>query len=129
VGLFVHAEIKGRIVDDIVVLPRIAVRDNNRVLVVDQEDRLHFRDVSILRIQPDEVLIDGGLLAGERVCLTPLQVAVEGMKVRPLAEPVVLDEQDFEEEASPKVIAPGDGATQPPLSLELSPPVIQEQAE
>jgi RND family efflux transporter MFP subunit len=129
VGLFVHAEIKGRIVDDIVVLPRIAVRDNNRVLVVDQDDRLHFREVSILRILPDEVLIDGGLLAGERVCLTPLQVAVEGMKVRPLAESVELDEQDLEEEVSPKVIAPGDGNTQPPLSLELSPPVIQEQAE
>lgn len=129
VGLFVHAEIKGRIVDDIVVLPRIAVRDNNRVLVVDQDDRLHFREVSILRIQPDEVLINGGLLAGERVCLTPLQVAVEGMKVRPLPEPVELDAMDFEDEALPASSTEGDTFSPPPLELELSAPTAQGQVE
>ena len=133
VGLFVQAEIKGRIVDDIVVLPRIAMRDNNQVLVVDQDDRLHFREVNILRIEPDEVLIHGGLLAGERVCLTPLQVAVEGMRVRPLPEPVELDELDFEEEnvAAPvPATAPvPDSGLVPVSAMSPQAPAVQGQTE
>jgi RND family efflux transporter MFP subunit len=127
VGLFVHAKIMGRIVDNIVVLPRTAMRDNSQVLVVDQDDRLHFRRVNVLRIQPNEVLIDGGLQAGERVCLTPLQVAVEGMKVRPLPEPIELDEDDFEGEGV--VVSEPDTSTIAPASLDLASPPANGQAE
>lgn len=84
VGLFVHAEIAGRIVDDVVRLPRTAMRDHNQVLVVDEDNRLRFRDVALLRMEHDEVLISSGLQAGERVCISPLQVVVEGMKVQPV---------------------------------------------
>lgn len=85
VGLFVRAEIKGRTADNIVVLPRAVIRDNNQVLIVDQDDRLRFRGVELLRIERDNVLISGGLDAGERVCVSQLQVAVEGMRVNPVA--------------------------------------------
>ncbi len=84
VGLFVHAEIAGRLVDDVVRLPRTAMRDHNQVLVVDEDNRLRFRDVGLLRMEHDEVLISSGLEAGERVCISPLQVVVEGMKVQPV---------------------------------------------
>jgi multidrug efflux pump subunit AcrA (membrane-fusion protein) len=85
VGLFVNAEIEGLIADDVVVLPRSALRDNNRVLVVDAEDRLRYRDVEPLRLYHDEVLVKAGLAAGERVCVSPIQTAVEGMPVKPVA--------------------------------------------
>ncbi|MCY4565570.1 MAG: efflux RND transporter periplasmic adaptor subunit, partial [Gammaproteobacteria bacterium] len=39
VGLFVQAEIQGRSIDNIVVVPRSAIRDGNQVLVVDNDDR------------------------------------------------------------------------------------------
>jgi RND family efflux transporter MFP subunit len=84
VGMFVEAEIQGRRVDDAVVLPRAALREGDRVLVVDAEDRLHFRDVEVLRTRREEVVISGGLDAGERVCVSPLPAAVEGMSVRVL---------------------------------------------
>jgi multidrug efflux pump subunit AcrA (membrane-fusion protein) len=81
-GLFVDATILGREVDDVVVLPRSTLRDGNRVLVVDAEDRLHFRDVEVLRATGDRAVISGGLQAGERVCVSPIDVVVEGMQVR-----------------------------------------------
>lgn len=84
VGLFVQAEIEGIAEDDIVVLPRSALRDNDQVLVVDTENRLHFRKVEILRVYRDDAYISAGLEAGERVNISPLQTVVEGMRVQPL---------------------------------------------
>ncbi len=87
VGLFVNAEIEGLLVEDIVVMPRNALRNGNRVLVVDESDRLRYRDITPLRLYQNNVLIQGGLEAGERVCVSPLQTAIEGMIVKPLLEP------------------------------------------
>ena len=86
VGLLVKAEIEGLLVEDVVVLPRNSLRNGNRVLVVDDENRLHYRDIEPLRLYRDQVLIIGGLEAGERVCISPLQTAIDGMPVQPLDE-------------------------------------------
>lgn len=85
VGQFVNAEIEGRSVDDVVALPRAALRNGDRVLVVDAENRLRFRDVSILRLHEDDVLVRDGLEPGERVCISPLATVVDGMAVAPEA--------------------------------------------
>ena len=87
VGLFVHAEIAGPLAEDVIVLPREAMRNDDRILVVDAEDRLRYRGVDVLRIDRDDVLIRAEIAPTERIVLSPLQVAVEGMKVRPLEAP------------------------------------------
>lgn len=86
VGMFVQAEIRGQEVQDVIRLPRSAMRDDNQVLVVDAENRLHFRQVSLLRLEHDDMLISEGLADGERVCVSPMQTVVEGMLVKPVAE-------------------------------------------
>jgi len=86
VGMFVQAEIRGRKVQNVIRLPRSAIRDDNQVMVVDSDKLLHFRHVSILRLERDEVLVDGGLQAGELVCVSPLQTVVENMPVNPVIE-------------------------------------------
>ena len=86
VGLFVDAEIEGRLAENVVVLPRNALREGDRVLIVDTEDKLHFRNVTPLRLWGDQVLIQDGIEAGERVCISPVQTAIEGMPVAPVLE-------------------------------------------
>ena len=86
VGLFVDAEIEGLTVDGIVVMPRTALRNGNRVLVVDEDQRLRFRDIQPLRLYQDDVLIVEGLERGERVCVSPMQTPIEGMRVRPISD-------------------------------------------
>lgn len=86
VGLFVAAEILGRIEAGIVVLPRSALRSGDQVLVVDDEDRLRFRNVTVLRRDQEDVLIRGGLETGERINISALEAPVEGMRVRPVAD-------------------------------------------
>jgi RND family efflux transporter MFP subunit len=86
VGLFVEADILGNRVEDVAVLPRAALRGRDRVWVVDGESRLRFRTVEPLRSTRTEVVIRSGLEGGERICISPLETAVDGMRVRVVDE-------------------------------------------
>lgn len=81
VGMFVEAEILGRTVRDVVELPREALRGEHEVLVVGDAGRLRFRAVDVLRAGEETVLVEGGLERGERVVISPLDLAVDGMEV------------------------------------------------
>jgi hypothetical protein len=50
--------------------------------VVHGDDRLHFRPVAVLRIVGEQAYISAGLTEGERVVVSPMNNAVEGMTVR-----------------------------------------------
>ncbi|MCH8891669.1 MAG: efflux RND transporter periplasmic adaptor subunit [Myxococcales bacterium] len=85
VGLFVEAEIQGRRVEGVFVLPRTALRNNSGddfVYVVDAGDRLRFKAVEVLRAERDDVVIGGGLEPGDRGCISPMAAPVNGMAVR-----------------------------------------------
>jgi multidrug efflux pump subunit AcrA (membrane-fusion protein) len=81
-GMFVEAEIEGRIAEQVAALPRAALRGNNQVLVVDNDDRLQHRDVTLLRTTPTHIIVTEGLNAGERVNLSSIEVVSDGMKVQ-----------------------------------------------
>ncbi len=86
VGMYVEAEILGRTVRDVAVLPRSSLR-GEQLLVVDGDDRLRPRGVEVLRRMDDSVVVRSGLAAGERVCLSPLAAVTDGMRVRTLRPP------------------------------------------
>ena len=81
-GLFVTVEIQGRTLENAVLIPRAALRENNVVWVVDQNGQLLFRPVSVARLTPEAVLLEGGLKNGEMVVVTSLKAVTNGMKVR-----------------------------------------------
>ena len=85
VGLYVEADIGGRLVENAVILPRAALRGTDQVLVVEDE-RLRYRDVTVLRADSEHIVITSGLQAGERVCISPLDTVVDGMRVRASVE-------------------------------------------
>jgi multidrug efflux pump subunit AcrA (membrane-fusion protein) len=86
IGLFVEARIAGKLIENIVSLPRSVIRNNSQVLVVDAESKMYYRDVEIFRLEQDRVLISGGLMPGEKICTSPIQAVVDGMSVRPVLE-------------------------------------------
>ena len=81
VGLFVDAVIKGRTIDDLVSIPRTALRPDNSVMVIDDDNQLHFRDVTVFKLSDSDALISEGLASGERISISPLQFVVESMPV------------------------------------------------
>jgi RND family efflux transporter MFP subunit len=87
VGLFVQAEIAGPPVRGVIAVPRSALRNDSQILVVDNANRIRRRDVEIIRIDREDVLIRLPLAQGERICTSPLQVVIEGMQVEPIMAP------------------------------------------
>ena len=94
VGLFVDAEVTGRSLQGVVKLPRIALVEPGKVLIVTDENEVDFREVEVIRTSETDVLIGGGLEEGERVCITTLNAPVKGMEV------TVVGEEDEEKEES-----------------------------
>jgi RND family efflux transporter MFP subunit len=86
VGLFVEAEIIGHLVNNIFVLPRSALQPNEQIYVVGNDNRLQFRDVTILRSVDENIYITDGIRPGELLCLSPVNNAVPGMLVQPVTE-------------------------------------------
>ena len=81
VGLFVTAEILGHRAENVVVIPRAALRGKNRVLVV-TGNRLYYRTIDILRADAEKVVVKSGLKSGDQLCLSPIDTVVDGMRVR-----------------------------------------------
>lgn len=83
VGLFVKASIAGQQLDNALLIPRVALRDNNSVLVVNQNNVLIERTIDILRIRGDELIIKSGLEDGELVSMSMSPTIAAGSAVAP----------------------------------------------
>jgi len=81
-GLFVTARIKGRVMSEVVELPRAALREDQTVLVLDAESRLRVVKVGISRTLEKSVLVHGGVNAGDQIVISPLETPVVGMKLQ-----------------------------------------------
>jgi RND family efflux transporter MFP subunit len=81
IGDYVSADIDGRTVDRVFVIERRNLKDGNRVFIADYNDTLHIRDVEVIWSGSDYVLARG-LENGERIILSDVPAAVEGMKIR-----------------------------------------------
>ena len=82
IGLFVDAEIKGETIENAIVVPRSAIRDNGLVFIVDDENRLRFREVDVVRVGRGTAVIASGLEPADRICVSILDAVTDGMKVR-----------------------------------------------
>ncbi len=86
VGMYVHAEIIGKKVGGLIKVPRAALRNQNQLLVVDEKNRMHFREVDIYRIDGENIYIEGGIKDNEWICISQPKTVVDGMKVTPINE-------------------------------------------
>lgn len=81
-GLFLRADVEGRVIEDVYEIPRLAFLDETHLRVVDEDDKLLKRQVKVLRRTATTLLVSDGLKDGDRVCLTSLPATIEGMQVR-----------------------------------------------
>lgn len=80
-GTFVNADIEGREFNNIVVLPRHILRAGNNLWIVDDNNILRSRQVSVLRTDGDEIFVSAGLAEGEHVSLTAVDSSLNGSAV------------------------------------------------
>lgn len=82
VGMFVSAEILSVTSQTAMVLPRLALRNANKVYVINDENRLEIRTVKVLSTSAERVLVTDGVKPGEKVVTSTIPAAVDGMEVR-----------------------------------------------
>ena len=84
IGLFVEAQIDGIILNDVFSIPVNSISENNEVYIVNKDNELVSRQLSILKKYSDFVIVKNGLKAGERIVTSKLSTASNGMKVNPV---------------------------------------------
>jgi len=81
VGLFVSAEIQGRLVEGGVSLPRAALRGHDQVFVAREDGTLDIRTVSVVTSDREKVVFDSGIDAGDYVVTSPILTPSQDMAV------------------------------------------------
>ena len=81
-GLFATVEIMGHTLENVAVIPRSALREDNIVWVVDNGGQLKFRSVEVARLGTDQAILRAGLEDGDMVVTSGLKAVTDGMKVR-----------------------------------------------
>ena len=84
IGLFVEAKIDGIKLNDVFQIPVTAISENNIVYIVDSNNELELRELSILKKYSDFVIVKEGIRAGERIVTSKLSTASNGIKVNPV---------------------------------------------
>ncbi|MEM9599671.1 MAG: efflux RND transporter periplasmic adaptor subunit [Pseudomonadota bacterium] len=80
-GLFVQARLAGRTLDNIVVVPRNALRGQNKVYVANADNTLSIHTVDVLSSDRDRVVLGGGITPGTSVITSPIRGAADGMPI------------------------------------------------
>jgi RND family efflux transporter MFP subunit len=85
-GTFVRARIQGQRADNVVMLPRSVLQNDNTVLVANDQRELEVRTVEVLRAEPQHVYLAGGVEDGELVVVTSLDAPIPGTKLSIVGE-------------------------------------------
>ena len=73
--------IQGKILDNAIAVPRDAIREGNRIWLVN-DDRLRIQPLEIVRADKDFAYVVSGVPDKANVVTSSLDVAIEGMDVR-----------------------------------------------
>jgi len=81
-GCYVRVEIDAGTADGVYAIPRSAVREGDRLWLVDADGKLVFRDANVLWRLRDEVLVRCEIADGERLVVSRLSSPLPGVTVR-----------------------------------------------
>ena len=86
IGQFLEARIVGNILEQVFVIPRRAVRGEKTVHLIDADNSLQRRELDVVWRDEQHLIARGPLQAGERLSLTALPFAADGIKVQVAGE-------------------------------------------
>ncbi len=81
-GEYVRVEILGPTLPQAIVLPRSSLREEERVWVYNAQGELEIRQVEVALRRRDSVLIQAGLVDGDRIVTSSLPAALPGMRLQ-----------------------------------------------
>tara|TARA_B100001769_G_scaffold26447_1_gene17420 strand:- start:290 stop:1468 length:1179 start_codon:yes stop_codon:yes gene_type:complete len=84
IGMFVDAVIEGKTIKDGFLIPNSAINNNSKIYIINKSDNLEIREIEVLGTENDNVIIKGEISEGERVVVSPLNNAKDGMALKPI---------------------------------------------
>tara|TARA_Y100001968_G_scaffold22030_1_gene17425 strand:+ start:854 stop:1996 length:1143 start_codon:yes stop_codon:yes gene_type:complete len=84
IGLFVEAKIDGIILKDVFLIPINSISEDNEVYIVNKDNELVSRQLSIMKKYSEFVIVKDGLKSGESIVTSKLSTASNGIKVNPV---------------------------------------------
>lgn len=81
-GMFVEAQIRGTTIRDRIVLPSSTLVEGRSVWVIHEDETLQLRNVGLAHVSAGQVVVERGVLPGERIFLNPVDVVTDGMRVK-----------------------------------------------
>ncbi len=88
IGQFIDAQIEGKSLNNVLVIPRTSLVNGQSIQVVDKDNQISNRDLNAIWVDNDNLVTQDGIQAGERLVKTPLPFASDGMQVRIAGEKV-----------------------------------------
>lgn len=101
-GSYVNANILGLELAQATKLPRYLVNDN-KVAVLDEESKLHYVDIEIVRQDGGDVIVSNGLATGDQLITSALDYPVDGMKLSLPGDKVESIESDNDAKADTQI--------------------------
>ena len=84
IGMFVDAEIEGKKISDAFLIPNSSITDDTFINTIDDENYLRIKEVEVLGVVDDYLVIKGDIKEGVRVVTSPLNNAEDGMALTPI---------------------------------------------
>ena len=90
-GMYCEVQLRGLPQAGQLVIPRHALRGDNRVLVLDSDNRLRKRSVQVAWCQGELAIIRQGLAVGDVLVVSDVVPAIQGMRIKPIQDSELAD--------------------------------------
>lgn len=81
VGLFVEAQIAGRIVENVISIPEAGLRAGDRVFILNDEGLLEIRQADVIHRGGNEAILASGVAVNESVIVSAIRNPIPGMRL------------------------------------------------
>ena len=82
IGAYVRVLIEGPVLDDVVVVPRRALREGDRIWIMNADDKLEIREANIVWRRENDVLLRKSVDEGDRIIVSRIATPVPGLALR-----------------------------------------------
>jgi len=86
VGTFADIRLKGKKLTDVFVIPRMALRDNSTIWIMDKDSSLQIKKIMPVRVERENIIVYEGINDGDLIILSNISGAANGMKLRAMEQ-------------------------------------------
>ncbi len=81
IGAYVRVDFAGPLLKGVYTLPRSALKEEDKVLIMNENNRLEIRKVNVVFRDAEKIIVDEGLMEGDKVILSTIAVPLPGMEL------------------------------------------------